>query len=82
MRGEWDKWLADHARVIQILKAGGKTKRVSSDGVSYTKNDIALYSIVEAESHETAAKLIENHPHLQILQSSIEVMEIWPMTGM
>ena len=81
MRGEWDKWLADHAKVIQITEAGGKTKRVSSDGVSDTKNDIVLYSIVEADSHETAAKLFENHPHLQIPQSSIEVMEIRPMTG-
>lgn len=82
MRGEWDMCLADHANVIQITEAGGKTKRVSSDGVSDTKNDIVLYSIVEAESHKTAAKLFENHPHLQITQSSIEVMEIRPMTGM
>ena len=40
-----------------------------------------LHAFVEAESHEAAAKLFEHHPHLQIPQSSIEVMEVRPMTG-
>jgi hypothetical protein len=31
---------------------------------------------------EAAAKSFESHPHLQIPQSSIEVMEIRPITGM
>ena len=41
-----------------------------------------LYSFVEAESHEAAAKAFENHPHLQIPQSSIEIMYVRPMGGM
>jgi hypothetical protein len=41
-----------------------------------------LYAIVDAESHEAAAKTFEGHPHLQIPQASIEVMEINPMHGM
>jgi hypothetical protein len=41
-----------------------------------------LYAIVEAESHEAAAKTFEGHPHLQIPQASIEVMEISPLHGM
>jgi hypothetical protein len=41
-----------------------------------------LYAIVEAESHEAAARAFEGHPHLQIPQSSIEVMEINPLSGM
>jgi len=40
-----------------------------------------LYSFVEAHSHEAAAKQFENHPHLQIPQASIEVMEVRPMNG-
>jgi hypothetical protein len=40
-----------------------------------------LYSFVEADSHEAAAKAFEGHPHLQIPQSSIEVMEVRAMTG-
>jgi len=41
-----------------------------------------LYAIVEAESHEAAAKTFEGHPHLQIPQSSIEIMEIRTLSGM
>jgi hypothetical protein len=41
-----------------------------------------LYSIVEAESHEAAAEQFKDHPHLQIPQSSIEIMEIHALPGM
>ena len=68
--------------MILSTNVGGKTKRITSSGVSDTKNDIVLYSIIEAESHEAAAKSFEDHPHLQIPESSIEVMEIRPMGGM
>jgi len=41
-----------------------------------------LYEIVDAESKEAAAKTFEGHPHLQIPQASIEIMEINPLHGM
>jgi len=81
MRAEWGKWMSDHAKIISSTEAAGKTKGVTSGGISDTKNDIILYSFVEASSHEAAAKAFENHPHLQIPQSSIEVMEVRPMGG-
>jgi hypothetical protein len=40
------------------------------------------YAIVEAGSHEAATKMFEGHPHLQIPQSSIEIMAIHPLPGM
>jgi hypothetical protein len=82
MRGEWGKWMAAHSKMIISTDAGGKTKRVTPGGVADTRNDIILCSIVEATSHEAAAKSFENHPHLQIPQSSIEIMEIRPIGGM
>lgn len=82
MRGEWTEWMRENAKKIGDTLACGKTKRVTASGTSETKNDIHLYSVVEAESQEAAAKLFEGHPHLQIPQSSIEVMEIRPITGM
>jgi hypothetical protein len=83
MQGEWRKWMSDHMTMFVDKGAGvGKTKRVTAQGMSDTKNDIMLYAIVEAESHEGAAKIFEGHPHLQIPQSSIEVMEIHPLSGM
>ena len=83
MQGEWRKWMSDHMTMFVDKGAGvGKTKRVTAQGMSDTKNDIMLYAIVEAESHEGAAKIFEGHPHLQIPQSSIDVMEIHPLSGM
>ena len=83
MQGEWRKWMSDHANVFADKGAGvGNTKRVTAQGSTDVKNDIMLYTIIQAESHEAAAKLFEGHPHLQIPQSSIEVMEIHPLRGM
>lgn len=83
MQGKWKKWMSDHAKVFVDMGAGaGKTKRVTAQGISDTKNDIMLYSIVQAESHEAAAKIFEGHPHFGIPQSSIEIMAINPLHGM
>ncbi len=79
MQAEWQTWMANHAKSITLTEAGGKTKRVSPNGVADAKNEIMLYSFVEAESHEAAAKMFETHPHLQIPQASIEVMEVRSM---
>ncbi len=79
MRGEWDEWMAAHAGMIKEPNAGGKTKRVTSDGVVDARNDIMLYSVIEAQSHEGAAKAYEGHPHLGIPQASIEIMAIRSM---
>jgi len=83
MQTEWKKWMSDHTKMFADVGAGvGRTKLVTDQGISETKNDIMLYSVVEADSHEAAAKSFEGHPHLQIPQSSIEVMEIHPLPGM
>jgi hypothetical protein len=79
MRTEWQQWMRDHASMISITEAAGKTKSITSSGLSDTRNDIMLYSIIEADSHDIAAKAFERHPHLQIPQSSIQVTEIRPL---
>jgi hypothetical protein len=82
MQVAWGKWMEEHAGMIVSSEAGGKTKRVTQSGVADFKNDIIICSYVEAESHEAAAKAFENHPHLQIPQSSIEVMAVRSMGPM
>jgi hypothetical protein len=82
MRAEWQRWMSEHAKMITSTEAAGKTKAVTSGAISDTKNDIMLYSVVEAENHEVAAKAFAQHPHLQIPQSSIQVMEIRALTPM
>jgi hypothetical protein len=68
--------------MITLTEAGGKTKRVTASGVSDANNGVMLYSFINAESHDAAVKAFEHHPHLQIPQSSIEVMEVRPMGQM
>ncbi|MGH8850803.1 MAG: hypothetical protein ACREYD_07405 [Casimicrobiaceae bacterium] len=83
MQREWKRWVGDHGKMFADMGAGvGKTKRVAAQGTSDTKNDVMLYAIVKAESHDAAAKSFEAHPHLQIPESSIEIMEIHPLPGM
>jgi hypothetical protein len=82
MQGEWQNWMGAHSKMILTTEAGGRTKLVTSSGVSDIKNAIILYATVEAESHEAAAQAFKNHPHLQIPQASIEVMEVRPLGAM
>jgi len=83
MEQEWDAWLEQHkTSIVGETAAAGKTKLVTADGSSDTKNDIMMYSIVEAESPEAAAKIFEGHPHFQIPGSTIEIMKSTPVSLM
>ena len=80
----WMEWGQAHAAVI--VDQGdplGKTKRASREGIADIKNSMTGYVIIEAESHEAAAKLFENHPHFSIFPGdSVEIMECLPLPGM
>ena len=77
MMQDWKNWMADHAKLFVDKGAGvGKTKRVTAQGVADTRNDIMLYAIVEAESHDAAARAFEGHPHFGIPQASIDLMPL------
>jgi hypothetical protein len=82
MSSEWNAWRAEHADQVKETSGAGKTKLVNKSGVSDARNDIMMYSVVEADSQEAAAKLFENHSHLQIPEASIEVMAANPLPGM
>ena len=83
MMGAWKKWMTDNEKNL-VAKGSplGKTKRVTASGVSDVRNDLNWYLILEAESHEAAAKMFVDHPHLRIPESSVEVMEIPDRPGM
>jgi len=77
----WMAWGRKHASAI--LEQGsplGKTKRAAPEGLSDIKNVMTAYVIVQAESHESAAKLFEDHPHFTIFPGdSVEIMECLPL---
>lgn len=80
----WMKWATSNQKSIVDQGAPlGKTKRVSTQGLSDTRNEMTAYTIVQAETHEAAAKLFENHPHFTIFPGhSIEIMECLPLPEM
>ena len=74
---EWAAWMKKRGGAVVDAGAPlGKTKTVTADGIADTRNDLNYYLFVEAPSHEEAAKLFTDNPHLQIPTSIIEVMEI------
>ena len=77
----WGEWMARHAG--EIVDSGGplgKTKKVSAAGIADAQNNIGGYVIVEAQDHETAARLFEGHPHFTIFPGDgVEVMPCLPI---
>ena len=80
----WKDWMAKNGQ--SLVDGGsplGKTKSVSKTGIADTRNDLTGYTIVQAESHEAAAKLFQGHPHFTMFPgNAVEIMECLPIPGM
>jgi hypothetical protein len=77
----WKDWAGRFSTAI--VEGGGplgKTKRISPQGIADTRNDMAAYVIVRAESHEAAARMFENHPHFSLFPGdAVEILESLPV---
>lgn len=80
----WKAWMEKNKDAI-VYDGGplGKTKRVSAEGIKDVSNELAVFIVVRAASHEAAAKLFEGHPHYTIFPGeAVEVMPLLPVPGM
>lgn len=79
----WGEWMVRNAdNIVDSGAPLGRTKRASADGIHDARNNLTAFVIVQAESHEAAAKLFDQHPHFSIFPGdSVEIMEILPMPG-
>lgn len=79
----WGAWVEQHRDSIRDIGSPlGKTLLASPSGVTPTRNNIAAYVIVEAESHEAAARMFEGHPHFSIFPGSgVEILQCLPLPG-
>jgi hypothetical protein len=79
----WMEWGRVHsAAIVDPGSPLGKTKRTARNGVTDIKNTMTGYVIVQAESHEAAARMFEDHPHFSIFPGdSVEIMECLPLPG-
>jgi hypothetical protein len=75
---EMDAWMAWEAAnkkaVTDIGSPLGRNKTVTSGGVADAPNEVTGFSIVEADSHDAAAKLFVGHPHLKYKGCRIDVL--------
>ena len=81
----WMKWMqANQGSLVDGGAPLGKTKRVDANGAKDARNEVGGYSIVQADSHDAAAKLFgKDHPHLAMMPGGwIEIVEIMPIPGM
>lgn len=76
MQNEWNAWMASHKDVITETAGVGKPKRVTKGSAEDTRNDLMMYSFIEAESLEKAADMFKDHPHFGIPGAWIEVMSV------
>jgi hypothetical protein len=72
----WQEWMTAHeSSIIDKGLPLGKTKRVDANGITDTKNDLNWYLVIEAESHEAAAEMLSDNPHIKMIPTAyIEIM--------
>jgi hypothetical protein len=73
-----DAWDEAYRDVI-VYEGGplGKTKRTSLEGIADVVNELTVFVVVRAPSHEAAAKLFEGHPHMTIFPcDAVDVMPL------
>ncbi len=77
----WGEWVKEnHMAIVDFGSPLGKTKRIGKNGISDFENKDTAYVVVQAESHEAAAKLFIEHPHFMIFPGdSVEVTECLPL---
>lgn len=75
MQQDWNAWMLVHKDMFLETAGAGQTMKVISGRSESTHNDVMLYSLVQGNKREEVAKVFEDHPHLGIPNSWIEVME-------
>ena len=77
----WTTWMeGKKGSLVDMGAPLGKSKRATAAGVTDVRNEIGGYTIVQAESHEAAAKLFMDNPMLVGMpEAHVEVLEIMPM---
>jgi len=79
----WHEWVErNQASIVETGAPLGRTKSVSRAGIADIRNNMGAFTVVQAPSHEAAAKLFEGHPHFTVFPGeAVEVMECLPIPG-
>lgn len=82
MEADWQTWQQKNSSMIKETAGLGKNIQVTSTGAAPMKNDLMMYTVVEAETPEAAAEIFKDHPHLVIPEATIDIMPSTPVPGM
>lgn len=81
-----DAWMAWAQRngdsLVDFGLPLGSSMHVETGSASPGSIQATGFSVVQAESLDSAAKMLEDHPHLQTQGGTIDVLECLPMPGM
>jgi len=73
----WDE--AHRDDIVYMGGPLGPTKRTSAEGVADVVNELTVFVVVRAPSHEAAARMFEGHPHMSIFPC--DAVEVMPLLG-
>lgn len=77
---DWYEKLGD--AVIDQGNPTGNAHKITKDGVSVLKSEVAGYTIIEAETMNKAQELLKDHPHLEWEEGNgLQVLEIFDLPG-
>src|SRR5260221_1184458 len=79
----WMTW-AQKARgaIVDLGSPVGNPTEVTAQGPGTSDAKIGGFSVLQAESSQALAKILEGHPHFVAPRASIEVTGYLPMPGM
>lgn len=79
----WRAWAAKAGDAIVDLGTPlAAATRLGAGSSAPGRDDISGYSLLQSDSAEALASLLEDHPHLHVPGNSIEVLESLAMPGM
>jgi hypothetical protein len=80
---DWGAWQEKHkSAIVDFGNPLGRTKRLTSGGLSDTKNDLTGYSIVQGDSVEAVAAMFKDHPHLKVAGTSVDILDVVDIAAM
>jgi hypothetical protein len=82
MKAGMDAWMSWAARAGAAIVDLGSPVAPPSDAGDADETGIGGFSILQAESVDEIHELLEDHPHLNAPDASIEVREFLTMPGM
>jgi len=80
---EWTAWAEKNGTAIVDLGVPlGDALHLAPGSTAAGAGTATGYSIIEADSLDAAAKVLEDHPHFHTPDGTIDVVEFLPMPGM